>query len=201
MACMMTRILHHLQLPTAHISPLARMLAKTALSPHAAHGKLPFRRRKSGVVRAGRHMKHVAKLFMPLPPPLVWLAVPQTAPRRLPLLPLALVCMLTRVLHHPPLLMAQVPPLARIPTMTVPSPRAAERRLPLRHRKSGVVRAGRPTKHVAELVTPLRWSGPPAHHRLGRERMPKGLTGGVYDRNADCPSPSVPLASAHRRLG
>ena len=64
-ACMLTRMLHHLQLLTAHISPLTRMLTKATPSPHAAHGRLPFRRRKRGVVRAGRHTKHVAKLSMP----------------------------------------------------------------------------------------------------------------------------------------
>ena len=82
--------------------------------------------------------------------------------------------------------------------MTVPLPPPP---MSFRRRKSGVVRAGRHTKHVAKLSMLLRRPEPPAHHRLRWKRVPKERTGGVYDCNADCPSPSAPLVYVFLGVG
>ena len=66
---------------------------------------MALRCRPSGVVGTGRHVQRVAKFFMPLPPPLVRLAFPRTAPRRLPPPPPTVVWTLIRTLRRPPLLL------------------------------------------------------------------------------------------------
>ena len=117
----------------------------------------------------------------PLPPPLAWLWVLPTVPRRLPLPPPTLVWMLTRIRFRP-----WSPLYCR------------SRTLVSRRRRSDAVRAGREPKLTAWHFTPLRTAKSITIQRTREGSMRGVRTGGAHDHSVDCPSPSMPLVYVSR---